>query len=93
MRISPETIAHRAYGRDQTIEQFRCNFGLSQKYLPQFSKGSLKITGTDNAGEARIIELPGRPFFLATLYLPQLSSRPVYPHPLVRAFLQAVAVL
>lgn len=43
----------------------------------------------DSDGEARILELPGHPFYVATLFVPQMSSSPERPHPLVVAFLQA----
>jgi CTP synthase (UTP-ammonia lyase) len=91
IRISPHTIAHRAYGRDEATEQFRCNFGLNHDYLPYFSKGPLKVTGADKAGEARIVELSAHPFFVATLFLPQLLSHPGAPHPLVLAYLEAAS--
>jgi CTP synthase (UTP-ammonia lyase) len=89
IRISPQTIAQRAYGRDEATELFRCNFGLNQNYLTYFANGLLKVTGTDMAGEARIVELSGHPFFVATLFLPQLLSHPSAPHPLVLAYLEA----
>ena len=89
IHVSPHTIAHRAYGRDDATEQFRCNYGLSPHYLPYFSNGPLQVTGTDEAGEARIVELASHPFFVATLFLPQLLSRPGAPHPLVLAYLGA----
>jgi CTP synthase (UTP-ammonia lyase) len=91
IRISPHTIAHRAYGRDEATEQFRCNFGLNQNYLTHFSNGPLKVTGADRAGEARIVELSGHSFFVATLFLPQLLSHPRAPHPLVLAYLEAAS--
>ena len=87
--ISPHSVAHRAYGRDEATEQFRCNYGLNQAYLRHFSNGSLKITGVDSAGEARIVELAGHPFYIATLFLPQLQSGPGAPHPLVLTYLAA----
>ena len=34
-------------------------------------------------------ELPGHPFFVGTLFQPQLSSTGAAPHPLVRAFCSA----
>ena len=89
IRIAPNTIAQRAYGRNEVTEQFRCNYGFNQHYLPSFSHGSLKVTGVDRAGEARIVELSGHPFFVATLFLPQLLSHPSVPHPLVLAYLAA----
>jgi CTP synthase (UTP-ammonia lyase) len=91
IRISPHTIAHRVYGRDETTEQFRCNYGLNQNYLLYFSNGPLKVTGAGTAGEARIVELSGHPFFVATLFLPQLCSYPSTPHPLVLAYLKAAS--
>jgi CTP synthase (UTP-ammonia lyase) len=49
----------------------------------------LKVTGSDSEGEIRVIELPGHPFFIGTLFVPQTRSRPEAPHPLVTAFLKA----
>ncbi len=71
------------------MEQFRCNFGLSPNYLPHFSNGPLKVAGVDRGGDVRIVELSGHPFFVATLFLPQLLSQPGDPHPLVLAYLRA----
>lgn len=42
-------------------------------------------------GGARIIELPTHRFYLATGFLPQYGSAPGNPHPLITAFLEAVA--
>jgi CTP synthase (UTP-ammonia lyase) len=36
-----------------------------------------------------MVELTGRRFFMATLFLPQLSSTPTTPHPIIMAYLQA----
>jgi CTP synthase (UTP-ammonia lyase) len=38
------------------------------------------------------VELPGRRFFIATLYQPQLSSTEDRPHPVIVEFLAAAAV-
>jgi CTP synthase (UTP-ammonia lyase) len=91
IRISPNTIAYRAYDAEEATEQFRCNYGLNPHYLPYFSNGPLKVTGADRGGEARIVELSGHPFFIATLFLPQLLSNPRAPHPLVLAYLAAAS--
>jgi len=37
----------------------------------------------------RIVELSDHRFFLATLFVPQLSASPDLPHPLIVAYLQA----
>ena len=91
IHISPDSIAHRAYASNGAMERFRCNYGLNPHYLPYFTNAPLKVTGRDGAGDARIVELSNHPFFLATLFLPQLRSQPGAPHPLVLAYLAAAS--
>jgi CTP synthase (UTP-ammonia lyase) len=91
VRLIPGTISAAAYGRNEASEQFRCNFGLNPCYRDEILKEPLRVAGADENGEARIVELAGHPFFIATLFLPQLSSSPSEPHPLVLAYLQAAA--
>ena len=87
--ILPGTLAHQAYGTAAAMEQFACNYGLNPAYHEHISHAGLKIAGRDAAGEVRIIELAAHRFFMATLFLPQLSSSPARPHPLIVAYLQA----
>jgi len=87
--ILPGSIAYQAYQKETALEKFRCNYGLNPVYQEKILSGKLKISGLDDSGEVRIIELSGNPFFLATLFLPQLSSRPGAPHPLFTAYLKA----
>jgi CTP synthase (UTP-ammonia lyase) len=70
-------------------EQFACNYGLNPAYRAPISQRGLKVVGLDAAGEVRLVELTTHRFFLATLFLPQLSSSPALPHPLIVAYLQA----
>jgi CTP synthase (UTP-ammonia lyase) len=78
------------YGGISAVEQYYCNFGVNPDYVSLLNSGPLKITGSDSEGEIRVIELPGHPFFLGTLFVPQTSSTPEQPHPLVTAFVKAV---
>jgi CTP synthase (UTP-ammonia lyase) len=87
--VVPETLAHRAYGATAVTEQFACNYGLNPAYREPLSAAGLHVTGLDLTGEVRIVELREHCFFLATLFLPQLSSGPDRPHPLIMAYLQA----
>jgi CTP synthase (UTP-ammonia lyase) len=50
---------------------------------------ALQISGVDQDGEPRVIELTGHRFFVATLFVPQTRSQVGRPHPLVAAFLAA----
>ncbi len=51
----------------------------------------MQITGVDDNGEARVIELAHHPFFIGTLFQPELSAYANVAHPLIIAFLQAIA--
>jgi len=90
VRFVPDSIASRTYGRGEIAEDFFCNYELSLEFRGLMERGGLRITGVGENGEARIVELPGHPFYLATLFRPQLSSAPGRPHPLIVAYLEAV---
>jgi CTP synthase (UTP-ammonia lyase) len=49
------------------------------------------VSGVDDEGEARIIELAGHRFFVATLFVPQIASSAGNPHRLVSSFAQTAA--
>jgi CTP synthase (UTP-ammonia lyase) len=85
--------AHQAYGQESAVETFQCQYGLNEKYRDSLRESKLKITGLDKEGHVRIVELQDHPFFIASLFLPQLSSQAGRPHPLIRSFLQAAVAL
>ena len=51
----------------------------------------MRIGAIDGTGEVRAVERTDHPFFLATLYQPQLSTGPETPHPVLSGFVEAVA--
>jgi len=89
VNISSNTLAHRLYGSGTATEEYFCHFGINPAYLGAISDAGLKITGFDSDGEPRIFELPTHRFFLASLFVPQTSSTPERPHPLVTGFVVA----
>jgi CTP synthase (UTP-ammonia lyase) len=91
IRISPDTLAARAYGATNIEETFTCNYELNPKYRGRLEKSGLRVSGVSEDGGARIVELPDHGFFLGTGFVPQLSSSPNKPHPLIVAFLEAAA--
>ena len=93
VKIRPGTLAHQIYQTEAVTEQFRCNYGLNPKYRDEISQSALRVAGIDVEGEVRIVELSQHRFFVATLFLPQLSSTPETPHPLIMAYLKAAQAL
>jgi CTP synthase (UTP-ammonia lyase) len=87
---SGATVACRA---TQSMEQFYCNFGLNPDYQDQLEKRGLEITGWDQNGEVRIVELANHPFFVGTLFVPQAKSVAGNPHPLILEFCRAAVHL
>jgi CTP synthase (UTP-ammonia lyase) len=90
VRITPGTLAEQVLGTQQTIERYyHCSFGLNPDYLGTLHEHGLRFTGHDENGEVRVAELPGHPFFLATLFQPELAGDGTRPHPIIRAFARA----
>jgi len=91
--LKPGSKASIACRATRSTEQFYCNFGLNPEYQDQIGKHGLQITGTDQNGEVRIVELPEHRFFMGTLFVPQARSQPGNPHPLIVEFCRAAAHL
>jgi CTP synthase (UTP-ammonia lyase) len=79
------------YGAAVAVEDFRCNYGVNAEYHSALEKAGLRLSGFGEDGELRIVELPGHPFFVATLFVPQMRSTPENPHPLLVGFAAAAA--
>lgn len=77
------------YGGLSAKERYYCNFGINPSCTHELKQGPLNISGSDAEGEIRVIEHPGHPFFVGTLFVPQARSTHERPHPLVTAFLKA----
>lgn len=87
--LDPTCRSAAIYGRWRIVEQYHCNYGLNPQYRAALERAGLHIVGEDDQGDARVVELAGHPFFIATLFQPQLESSPGAPAPLVRALVDA----
>jgi CTP synthase (UTP-ammonia lyase) len=88
--IVPGSRAAALYGMASAVEDYYCNYGVNADYLPRLRQGGLSLSGIGEDGEVRIVELPGHPFFLATLFLPQARSTAARPHPLLQGYAAAL---
>ena len=89
LRFVPGSRVGRIYGAAEAREQYYCNFGVNPDCVPLLSRGPLRVVGSDAEGEVRVVELPGHPFFIGTLFVPQARSTRQQPHPLVTTFLRS----
>lgn len=85
------TTAWDAYATDRTMERYYCSFGINPTRRSGLEDGGLTVSGTDQDGEIRIIEVDSDTFYLATLFVPQAHSTATAPHPVIVAFLHAAA--
>jgi CTP synthase (UTP-ammonia lyase) len=88
--IVADTLAARIMGAGPTTERYFCSFGLNAAYLPALEAGGLVVSGRDSTGAMRVGELATHPFFLGSLFQPELASDSTWVHPLLRAFADAV---
>jgi CTP synthase (UTP-ammonia lyase) len=89
LTLKPDSMLAKIYGRSTVEEEYLCNFGVNPHYVTALSSGALSVVASDSEGAIRAVELPGHPFFVGTLFLPQHRSKPSSPHPLVSAFVNA----
>ncbi len=85
--LQPDSVAARAYGQTCVQEHFRSSFGVNPVYVDVLRSSALRIVGLDDEGVVRVVELADHPFFVGTLFVPQITSTSSAPHPLISDFL------
>jgi CTP synthase (UTP-ammonia lyase) len=91
IRLRPGSYLQSFYGKDTASEEFFCNFEVNPEYEWAAMEAGFPVVARGPQGEVRAIESPTHKFYVATLFQPQLSSKPKAPHPLILAFVQAAA--
>jgi CTP synthase (UTP-ammonia lyase) len=89
IRLRPGSYLQSFYMKDTVEEEFFCNFEVNPDYEWAAMEAGFPVVARGPQGEIRAIESPTHLFYIATLFQPQLSSKPKKPHPLVLAFIQA----
>ncbi|MEW6540338.1 MAG: CTP synthase [Bacillota bacterium] len=89
-RLKPDSVAHRAYGREEVQERHRHRYEFNNAYLEDLDRAGMVFSGINPDKQlVEIIELAGHPWFVATQFHPEFLSRPNRPHPLFRDFVAA----
>ena len=87
--LDPTCRSASIYGRWRIVERYHCSYGMNPQFRDAIERAGLRVVGEDDHGDARVVELPGHPFFVATLFQPQLESSSGAPAPLLRALVDA----
>lgn len=90
VRVAPGSLAQALLSAERTVERYHCSYGLDPSYRDLLGRHGLRFTGTDPGGDVRVAELPGHPFYLLTLFQPELADGPRQPHPFIAGFARSV---
>jgi CTP synthase (UTP-ammonia lyase) len=88
---APGSLIGRIMGADRSVERYHCSYGVDRQYVERLEAAGVRFTAHDDAGDVRALELPDHPFFLGTLFQPELAGDGSRAHPIVRAFADACA--
>ncbi len=86
------TRAREIFGAAEISERHRHRYEVNPKFIAEIEKAGMVFSGTSPDGVLmEVMELPpdAHPFFMGIQSHPELLSRPLSPHPLFRAFIQA----
>ena len=82
--------AFNAYGIKEISERHRHRYEFNNKYREILAAEGMVFSGMSPDGElVEIMELKDHPWFLGCQFHPEFKSRPIEPHPLFRAFIEA----
>lgn len=91
IEVVEDTVLAQLHGPGRRRERTNCNYGLEPTFAHITDAAGMRVSARDDTGEVRAVERTDHPFFVATLYQPQLSSSPGSPHPLFQRLLAAAA--
>ena len=92
--LQKSTVAYRAYHESLISERHRHRYEVNPAYIERLAKKGLVFSGfSPDRKLMEIAELPDsiHPFFMGTQFHPEFQSRPLSPHPLFMAFLNAAS--
>ncbi|MBC8514859.1 CTP synthase [bacterium] len=88
------TLAHRLYGKSEIAERHRHRYEVNNAWREILEEEGILWSGCSPDGFlVEVAELPHHPFFIASQFHPEFTSRPLAPNPLFGGFLRAAVSL
>ncbi|NBI31070.1 CTP synthase [Chengkuizengella marina] len=89
-KLENDTLAYKSYESDLINERHRHRYEFNNDYRELLENAGLKISGTSPDGRlVEMIELPDHPWFLASQFHPEFTSRPNRPQKMFTGFVKA----
>jgi CTP synthase len=91
--VGEGTLLETCYETREFRERHRHRYEVNNKYLAQLESKGLRASGKNaESNLVEVIEIPNHPWFLATQFHPEFTSRPNRPGPLFKGFVKAAAM-
>lgn len=93
-KLTAGSRAATVYGAEIAYERHRHRFEVANRYKPQLEAAGMNFCGVSPDGRlVEIIELADHPWFVASQFHPEFTSRPLRPNPLFDGFVGAAVAL
>ena len=89
---TPDTLIARIAGVDRSLERYHCSYGIAPGAVATLEAAGVIFGAHDQDGAPRALELRDHPFFLGTLFQPELAGDGTRAHPVIRAFAEATTL-
>ena len=89
-RLVKGTKAYDAYQDEVIYERHRHRYEFNNQFREQMENAGFTFSGTSPDGRLiEIVELKDHPWFVASQFHPEFTSRPTRPQPLFKGFIEA----
>jgi len=89
-QLADGSFASSAYGVKEISERHRHRYEFNREFEETLTEHGMRLTGqTPDGVYVEICEVPDHPWFLGCQFHPEFKSKPLEPHPLFTAFLEA----
>lgn len=84
------SLARKLYGKEEIVERHRHRYEYNNDYKERLEEAGLICSGTSPDGKlVEMVEMPSHPFFIASQFHPEFTSRPDKPQPLFVGLVKA----
>jgi CTP synthase len=89
-KLEEGSLAARLYGEELIYERHRHRWEVNNRYRKALESAGMWLTGISPDDRlVEVVEIPDHPFFIASQFHPEFTSRPDAPHPLFTGFVAA----
>jgi CTP synthase len=89
-KLADGSLAARMYGEPLIYERHRHRWEVNNRYRKALAEAGLAASGVSPDDRlVEMVEIPAHPYFIASQFHPEFTSRPDHPHPLFAGLVKA----